>query len=216
MSSKRFDRHDLKRPDAFVDFVMRQFNWARRHLQTVGGVLGLILILLVAGFAFAQYRQSAAREAFYHYGKADAELREAMHKSGPERQQAIEEAVTKLQTLYDANRSTRAAAFTLFSIGQAYFELRRYEQAANAFETAAKEFDDDPNFKAMALAGAAKSWEALRQVDKALDAYSRANAIEGNPYAEMIKSDMGRLKVYQESARPARAVTTPTQIQLIP
>lgn len=198
MSGKKQSRHDLKKPDEFVSLFSQVIDWVRGNIAVAGIAVGAVLLGSVGAIAYVQHGNSRSDEAAYKYGKAVTEFHKAMAKSGEERNAALETSLANLQVAYDSNPGSRAGAFSILSIGQANFELSKYEQAANAFEKASQVFEDEPNFRAMALVGAGKSWEATRAYDKALDAYQKANAIDGNPYAEVLKGDIGRLKVYKE------------------
>lgn len=222
MSTKKLSRHDLKKPDEFISVATQAVEWVQSNVKTVAAVLGVAVLVAVGVLAFVQQQRGKAEEAYFKWGQAADQLHEAAigeHGDGAARDKSIEEALTKLQAVYDEHRGTRAADYALLSIGEANFQLRKYEQAVNAFESAGTRFDDEANFKALALVGAGKSWEAMRNFDKALDYYQRANAVSGNPYQEVLKGDVGRLKVLKEqmgqlkaaSQAAAAAATAPAQ-----
>lgn len=210
MSTKKLSRHDLKKPDEFVSIATQAVEWVQSNVKVVAGVIAAVVLLAVGALAFVQQQRGKADEAYFKWGQAADQLHQAAigeHGEGEAKAKAIEESLTKLQSVYDEHRGTRAADYALISIGEANFQLRKYEQAANAFETAITKFDDEPNFKSLALVGAGKSWEAMRNFDKALDYYQRANAVSGNPYNEVLKGDVGRLKVLREQMGQFKAAS---------
>lgn len=210
MSTKKLSRHDLKKPDEFISIATQAVEWVQANVKTVAAIAAAVVLLAVGVLAFVQQQRGKTDEAYYQWGQAADQLHQAAigeHGEGEAKDKAIEEALTKLQGVYDAHRGTRAADYALISIGEANFQLRKYEQGANAFESAIAKFDDEPNFKALALVGAGKSWEAMRNFDKALEYYQRANAISGNPYNEVLKGDVGRLKVLKEQMGQLKAAS---------
>lgn len=210
MSTKKLSRHDLKKPDEFVSVATQVVEWMQENVKTVFAIFGVAVLIAVGALAFVQQQRGKADEAFFRWGQAADQLHEAAigeHGDGAARDKSVEEALTKLQGVYDEYRGTRAADYALVSIGEANFQLRKYEQSANAFESAIGRFDDDANFRALALVGAGKAWEAMRNFDKALDYYQRANAVSGNPYQEVLKGDVGRLKVLKEQMGQMKAAS---------
>jgi tetratricopeptide (TPR) repeat protein len=203
--AKKVTRHDLKKPDEFISFGTRAIEYVQQNAKVVAAAAAVVLLVSVAAIALVQMTTGKADEAAFRYGQVSDELRQASALHGEERTEKLSEALKKLEEIYETYPGTRSADYALLQIGQANFELRKYEQAANAFETASKRFDEQPNFKAMALQGAGKSHEAMRNYNKALDFYQRTNAVEGNPYQEVLKADIGRIKVYQEQADAAKA-----------
>lgn len=222
MSTKKVSRHDLKQPDEFLSVATRAVDWVQANVKTVFIAAGVLVLVAIAVAAFVQQQRSKADEAFFKWGQAADAFHKAIatddHGVGAAaaKEKAANEALTKLQAVYDEYRGTRAADFALLTIGEANFQLHKYEQSANAFETAIPKFDEEPNYKALAFVGAGKAWEAMHNFDKALDYYQRANAIPNNPYSEVLKGDVGRLKVLQEQlgqmkAAAAAAATAPAQ-----
>lgn len=208
MSTKKLSRQDLKKPDEFISVATQAVEWVQTNVKTVAAVVGVVVLVAVGVLAFVQQQRGKADEAYFKWGQAADQLHQAgtgEHGEGEARDKSIEEALTKLQAVYDEHRGTRAADYALISIGEANLMLHKYEQAANAFESAVPRFDDEPSFKALALVGAGKSWEAMRNFDKALDYYQRANAVSGSPYQEVLKGDVGRLKVLQEQMNQMKA-----------
>ncbi len=216
MSSKKLSRHDIKRPDEFVTFFSRVLGWVQDNIAVVASATAVILLVAFGAVAITQMSESTNQEADYRYGKAVTEFHTAQSLTGEARREALEASLQSLQDTFEKFKGSRAADYALVSIGQANFELGKYEQAASAFEQAVIKFEKDPSFRAMALVGAGKAYEGMISFDKALDAYQRANAIDGNPYSEVLRNDIGRLEVFQKQienrrARAAAAAAAATQ-----
>jgi tetratricopeptide (TPR) repeat protein len=199
MSGSRFDRRSLKRPDSFISFTYKRIDWLRDNAISMAGAVAVVVIIAAATVGYIYIRDSNENAASYQYGKLVTKVDTALELTGAERQVALTEAARELELFYDGNRGADVGGFSLLTIGKVYFSLGRFEQAANAYDQASRTFAKAPNFQAMAFVGAGKSWEAMRQFDKALDAYQRANAIEPNPFGDIIKSDIGRVRVYRDS-----------------
>jgi tetratricopeptide (TPR) repeat protein len=196
--TKKLTRHDMKKPDEFVSLGTHAFEWVQDNVKIVALLVGAVLVVAVGTLAFVQYSHGQSDKAMFEYGSAVDAFNKAVVLTGTERKQGVEAAAEKLQGVYDTYRNTRAADYALLSLGEAQFALGKFEQAANAFEKAAGQFEKEPNFKSLALVGAGKSYEAQRNLEKALAFYTRANAIEGNPYKDALKGDVSRLNVYKD------------------
>lgn len=210
MSVKKVTRQELKRPDRFVAFFLRQSENLRSNTGPIVAVVVALLVTFVGGVAWLKYKADAEDAAHYAYAVLFEQAHEAMNMEfGPERQEALRDVASELQSFYSDHDNTQAGKLSLLTIGHVQFERGNHEVAIDAFEKAADRITGNPRFKAIAYVGAGKSYEALRNFDRALEFYQRASMVEGNPYDRVLENDMGRLAAYQQRG----ATGTPQPIQ---
>ena len=199
MSVKKATQQELKRPDKFVAFFLRQSEKLRSNTGPVVAVVVVFLVLFIGSLAWMKHRADIADAAQYTYAVLFDQAHEALTMDlGPERQAALRDVSAELQAFYEEHENTDAGALSLLSIGQVQFELGNHRPAANAFEQAAEQIRGNPRFQAMAYVGAGKAYEAQRDLDRAMDFYQRASLVEGNPYDRVLENDMARLSAYQQ------------------
>ncbi len=207
MSEKRLTRHDIKKPDTFQTTMNRVFDWVRGHASSVVGIVLIVVLVAAGGLGYGYYAESKQEEARYQYARLAETLDQAVQAPEAERAERLKKVVGELEAYFENYRNTDAASLALVSVGDAYYRLNRFEEAANAFQKAAERFESQPSFKSMALMQAGKAWEAMRNYERALDYYQRANAVDVSPYASVLASDIGRVQVYLERNRVVREAT---------
>lgn len=166
------------------------------------GVAALVLLLALGGgvWSFLERREAAAVRAL---GSATLSYREALSS----RQEAqLTAAATGLnQFLKDYPRS-RHAAETWFLLGNVEYERRRFEAAAQAYESAIAR--DRGSVAALSRLGLGYAWEAKGDFGRALGTYSEALTGRGPKdflYAEVL---LGKARAEEQLSKRTEAVET--------
>ncbi len=186
-------RKDLRKPDEFETLTGQAVGWANEHLPIVYGVLGVALLVMIAGLGLGRWRASQAEAAGIAFRGAQARFAAGKFPEAAEEFAYVLEhyphtAYGRIAGLYRAHalakQGDQAGAVTAYG---------EYLAHAPAIDYLRQE----------ALLGLGRAKEATGDAAGALDAYTQASALLG-PYHTDALLNAARLEEAAGQADKAR------------
>ena len=190
-------RKDLRKPDEFETLTGQAVGWAGEHLPVVYGVLGVVLLTLLAGVALGRWRASQNEAAGIAFRGAQARFAAGKF---PEAEQDF---------AYVIERYPHTPYGRLAGLYRAHALAAKGDQAAAA--TAYGEYlsraAGADYLRQEALLGLGRAKEGAGDSAGALDAYTQAGALPG-PYRSDALLGAARLQEAAGHADQAREIYT--------
>jgi len=208
MAAAKMDKRDLVQTDVFQETFAEILDYARENRQKLyaaAGVLALVIVL-AAGYFF--YSASYEKDA----GKLYFEARLKVMKADPMGMGlAMNEAIKTYSDVVEKYPSSDAAQAARYELGSVYFDAGEYDRSIQVYAA----FIDKASKKDLrmlyARVGIGYAYEAKKEYDKALDAFSKVtesnpgNVFEGLGYRNMARvyeemNDLGKATEYYKKA----------------
>jgi tetratricopeptide (TPR) repeat protein len=204
------DRKDMKEPDRFQEVATQAASWmvSRKKQVAVAGAIAVAALALVAVVAIVQERRDdTAGEALGALLEAAGAEISSVPDGSPGPSFATEEAkqravIAEADGLLARFGSARPAQLAALVKGDAHYELREWDQAAQAYDRFLKDAPADDPLRFGALEGAALVAEAKGDLAGAAQAYERM-AKEAPRYAD--RADLARARVLATAGKVAEA-----------
>ena len=180
---KRLTKREIKE-DKFLEFVLRASVFVRKHrTHLIGGVLAIVLAVVGTNLAL-KGRETKQLEA--------AELLADARMAGTGGQ--VDEAIRLGEQIIRDFGSTRSAQEALVLLGNAYFDMERYDQAMELFQRYLKESNQEEEIlRYAAWSGLAACLEEQGRYGEAGEQYRQyGDENRGSPYAAWMLLDAAR------------------------
>lgn len=181
---KGFTRHDMKQ-DELVSTMSRVIVWTEENSRQVGFGLVAVALLVVAGFVVNAWMRSRAEEAYRRLAKvqktmetplgAPAEPGQMSFATPAERSQEI---IALAEGVIADYPRSQASTWARYYRAVALADLGRPEEALTAADEVAQRADGESMLEGLALMLAGQIEEARSNLDRAVERYSQAAAIE--------------------------------------
>lgn len=175
-------RKEMKAPDRFQVLTGQAVEWAGKHqgslVALVAGAAAVVIVAL-AVTAFSSSRAEKAGGALYEaFDAMDGEISSTplpgfdrpTFKTQQDKQQAVIAAAEKVQKEYGSSAAARTAALAL---GDADYELGKWDDAIKAYEQFLSGASKDDSLRFAAYEGVAFSHEQKGELDQAADTFQR-------------------------------------------
>lgn len=178
---------ELKQPDAFQKAGVEASGWMQSHGKLVVALLAVALVggagVAVASYVGGRAEQKAAMALSSVLDSLDkpvssTDSTSGSFKSETERLEATVKALTEFRSRYPQSRSALTAGFL---VGQAFFRLNKWSEAATEFEAFLRSAPVDEPLRSQALEAKGYLFEAQGKLDEALmafDTLARENKAE--------------------------------------
>ncbi len=192
MAKKKPTRKELlKKPDEFLTLTGRAIGYLTRHLRELkiaGIALCGLVVLFLAVQAYVRYVDRQGQEA---YNEAYFAMSEALKAGGGE--QALEEPERLFEAVIDEHGSAKVARLALPQVAQLRYQKGAVEEAADYYRRFLKEFDDEPDYEALAKLALAGCSEARKAYQEAIGLLAPLRQLPQPPYEELLMWTLGRL-----------------------
>lgn len=195
----------------------RAFAYVRPHSMKIAALGGGVVLVLAAFTIYSHFKEKGEADATYAYDQAMAPLRDtvdevpqigrvaeptpAKYKTVAERAEAAAASLGKLEA---ERGSSGAAKQALLSLASSYYDLGKYDEAAQTYQKYLGA-TTDPDLRAVAAQGLGQAYEAkaLAQtdatarnagLDQALAAYAEIDKSERGPFAGLSLYHQGRIQ----------------------
>ena len=188
-------KKQLKEPDEFITLFSRMFLYIRRHtkqllilLAAVVLVAGVIVMLFVFEGRTNRQADALGFEALrYYHGTLQTSQKDA--KADPDYQKALE----RYQEIIEKYPRSPTAIMAQYYIGNSYFELKNYDEAAKAYRKFIEKYHG--NVDLTALVYERLGYTALMQgkPQEALEAFKKIVEMKGVKNQDQALFEIGRL-----------------------
>ena len=165
---KAISKREIKE-DKLVTFYFQTRKWLEDNRRLASYMIGIPIALVLIGFLWTQRQKDAEIKTATQLAKVIA------YYDGGKYDQAIngvaQEGTLGLLQIVDENTSTPSGKMAAFFLGNAYFSLREYDKALNAFQRASF---GEKNLMASTYAGIASCYEAKGESEQAAEYFEKA------------------------------------------
>lgn len=174
-AKKKISRKELKRPDEFLSFWARTFEFARIHVRKVLIGVGSVLVLALLIWAWSAYSERQEARASRLLVQAQALLQTPFVEGREEKAggEEVDQAFELLEDLVRKYKRTKAWGMAQILLGQLHYEKRDYDAGIAAYDAFLKRGDRKPELTAMAWEGIAYSQEAKQDFAAAVTYYEK-------------------------------------------
>lgn len=159
---KRLTKRQIKE-DKLVTYYFKVTDYLYRNSRNLASVAGAVAVIILALLIYTSKQREKDQDAVVAFMEAKAEYFA----------QNYESAANKLENLVQTYEGTPSANTALFYLGNAYFQLKKYDQAEAAFREYVDK-GDDKVLRVSAMAGVAASLEEMGQYREAAQMYQEA------------------------------------------
>ncbi len=191
-AKKRLTKRQIKE-DKLVTYYFQATDFLQRHSRNLLTALGAVVIVVMAVFLYANQKEKKEQDAVVALMEAKTEYFNGNYQGAAE----------KLQSIVTTYEGTESATTALFYLGNAQFQLKRYQEARAAFQDYLDN-GDDAIFRVSAAAGIAACLEEMGELEAAARAYERA--AESDPGSFLAPENlMGAARCYSRAGDRAAA-----------
>lgn len=181
MPKRKIAKKELVRPDEFLSFTTRAFNFVKdRRNQFAYAAIGLVL-LAFAWWAWQKYQQRYERQAAIQLNQASQLIATAFLPSPPgststNQKAKIEEGIAALNSLLAQFPRSRLMAPALLYLGDARYRLREYDQAIFTYQKVLDLPKLDPGLRALTYNALGYAYLAKNDYATAANYFSQASS----------------------------------------
>ncbi len=161
----------ITQQDEFINWSVRSYQWMQSHWKTVLEVVGLIVFIFIVSVganSYSEWKQNKAAKIFFDINQVDY---------------SDDEKIAQLNTFLKNYAQTFAGRQALMTLGNLYFKLEKYDDAAKSFTRLADAAHNQPILYIASLHRQAESLIKQTQYKKAADTYLIAAASPHNQIA---------------------------------
>ena len=198
--ANKITKQELKEPDKLqVMFAQATFYFSKRRKEiAIGAGVAVLLVVAVAGWYF--YRQHEEGQALTQYNKALEELSKAKSIGmKPEGMVKLFEEVVK------KHPGTRAAAFSLYRLGNIYLDMNNIDGAIKAYKDYLNENSEENEFRVLVYNGLGAAYETKKDYKTALGYYENAIQTKAGHLFESINYE-NMARAYESLNDPKKAL----------
>lgn len=202
MARRRITKKEIKKPDEFVSFWVRAYEYAQEHRREVVVVSAAIVAVAALAWSLDAYHEKKARDSSRLLSKAQMALLAGREgASGEKNSSEAESILTDVTTRY---KSTRAALVARVLLGNVYYRRGDFEKSIETYRSLATLKPKDPMLRAMAYEGLAYSYEQRGDWAEALAAYQE---LAGSQLEHFSQEGMwGMARCYERQGKPEKAM----------
>jgi tetratricopeptide (TPR) repeat protein len=194
MVSAKMDKKDLEQPDAFQELVEKVMAYARenrRKLYAAAGALSLVIILGAGYFFYSAHTESEAARLYF-------EARMKVLRADPMGTGLADpEAAKAFEGVVEKYPSSDAAQGARYELGNLYFTAGEFDRSIQVYRVFIDKASGKDIRTIYAWFGIGYAYEAKKEYDKALEAFTRVVASNpGNIHEGLSYRNMAR--VYEE------------------
>jgi tetratricopeptide (TPR) repeat protein len=178
-------RKDLKAPDEFITLTARVLDFATRHRQTIGLIVGGITVCVIAVWSLLVYLRGIERDAFASLWHIEGQLR-----SAGETDAVPPASIEGLQQITQQFGAGEARHYAWLYLGHARYRQGDYPAAIAAYQQARAQVQPTDLLWALASLGTAYALEASGEFKQAQDAYQRV--IDVKPAGLLMEAYLGK------------------------
>ena len=188
----RLTRKDLKAPDEFITLTGRLLSYTSQHLQTIGLIVGGVVICVILGWALLAYVRGIEQEAFASLWHIERQLH------GTSDAGAIPATVAeRLQQITQQFGAGEARGYAWLYLGHLRYHQADYATAVTAYQQAVAQVQPTSLLWPLASLGIAYALEAGGDSRQALDAYQRV--IDAKPMGFVLEAYLGKGRAAEEN-----------------
>jgi predicted negative regulator of RcsB-dependent stress response len=165
----KITKQELKQPDRLQIIFAGVMMYLAGHKKETAIVVGVLIFILLAATGWYFYRQNEEQNAWNQYNKAVAEYNKnrGMAKDTAASTKSFEEVAKKYT-------GTKAAAFSLYRLGNLHLDLNNIEGAIKSYQDYLKESSEDNEFRVLVYNSLGCAYEAKKEYRTALSYYEKA------------------------------------------
>jgi len=202
MARKRITKKEIKKPDEFVSFWVRAYEYAQEHSRTVIVASAAIVAVAALAWSLHAYHEKKARDSSRLLSKAQMALLAGREgASGEKNRGEAESILTDLTSRY---KSTPAALVARVLLGNVYYQRGDFEKSIETYRSLAALKPKDPMLRAMAYEGLAYSYEQKGDWAGALASYQELAASQLEHFSQ--EGMWGMARCYEREGKPENAL----------
>ena len=184
-SRARLTRKDLKAADEFITFTARGLSFATQHLQTIGLIVGGVIICVIGAWGLLAYVRGTEQDAFASLWHIEGQLRNIGDGD------AVPLAsIERLQQMTHQFGAGEARGYAWLYLGHARYRQEDYPAALIAYQQAMAQGQPTDLSWSLASLGTAYALEASGEFRQAHDAYQRV--IDAKPAGLTMEAYLGK------------------------
>lgn len=190
---KKIGRKELlKKPDEFITFSNRAYQWIRVHSRKVILGVSAVILLVALFFGYSAYQNRQERLAHEKYFSA-LELADPAQR------------LAELEALLQKYPRTRTASLASISAGHLYFQKKEYARAVALYQKALNQGKFPPDVRSLILENLAYAYEQKGDLAQAASTFSRITQEK----EELLKEEalLNTARVYQKMGKTQEART---------
>jgi len=169
--TKKIIKKKLKKPDEFITFSERAFQFITRYVKPIAIGGGILLALLLFVFLFQKWEEKNEANAYQMFRVAVETYRTV---TSPYREGSLQEYKTVLERFDEVIAKfprTSSGKIAILYEGNIYLRLGEFENAIKAYEGFLREVGKGKLYRSFAMNGLGYSYEGRKEYQKAADAY---------------------------------------------
>ena len=202
MAAKKYNRKELlKGPDEFMTLSARALNFLSvhtRHLKIIGTVIGILVVLYLAGNTYLDYVNKKGYEAYNKAYQASVNTLKPDVKS-----EDLEKAETLFAQVKDDHGLSKASRLALPQLAHIKFLEKKYDEAIALYEKFLEKVSGDKAYAPLAHMALASCYEAKGDVKAAMDLLNPVINAPDHPFKEPAMLSLARL--YKLDQKPEKA-----------
>jgi tetratricopeptide (TPR) repeat protein len=194
MVAAKMDKKDLEQPDAFQEVVGKVMDYVRENRQKLYAAAGALALVIVLGTGYFFYSANTESEAGRLYFEARMKLMSAdpmgTGLADPEAARTFEGVVEKYP-------SSDAAQGARYELGNLYFTAGEFDRSIQVYRVFIDKASGKDIRTVYAWFGIGYAYEAKKEYDKALEAFTRVvDSKPGNTHEGLSYRNIAR--IYEE------------------
>ena len=199
-------KKQLKEPDEFITLFSRMILYVRRHARQFLVFLGVTVLVAsaIVIFFFLQDRANQQAQAIeyeasrYYHGTVPSGQKDA--KAEPDYQKALE----RYQEIVTNYSWSPSAMLAQYYIGNSYFELKNYDEAAKAYRKFIEKYQGNQDITALVYERLGYTVLMQGRTQEALDVFKKIVEMKGVKNQDQALFEIGRL--YEKMGQQNEAI----------
>jgi tetratricopeptide (TPR) repeat protein len=183
----------LKKPDEFITFSNRSFNWIRHHARLTFAIVSGLILVVVFFFGLTTYQKRQDRLSHEKYFAA-------LEIGDPDQK------LKRLEEVVNNYPRTRAAQAARVSLADLYYQKKDFPRAIIAYRSALEKGDFSGDIKTLILGNLAYAYEQKGDLQQAVSAFSKITQDKENILQE--ESLLNLARVYLKMGKKTEAKAT--------
>ncbi|MEW6187663.1 MAG: tetratricopeptide repeat protein [Thermodesulfobacteriota bacterium] len=182
----------LKKPDEFITFSNRAFNWIKDHTRMTIAVVSGVILVVVFFFGLTTYQKRQDRLGHEKYFSA-------LENGNPDQK------LKKLEEVIGNYPRTKAAQTARVNLADLYYQKKDFPRAISAYQSALEKGKFSGDIKTLILGNLAYAYEQKGDLQQAVSVFSRISQEKESVIQEDSLLNLGRVYLKMGKKNEAKA-----------